>query len=149
MKINDLNITQTEIDDIEDIISIERLSFRIPWTKNAFIQEIKNNKLALYISAKIGNKVVGYAGMWIILDEAHITNIVVHPEFRRVKIGSKLLEKLINISKEKGITKMTLEVKKRNKVARHLYKKYGFEEAGIRKEYYPDDGDDAVIMWRE
>ncbi len=145
----EINIVKTEICHIDDIITIEKLSFTIPWTKNAFIQELKNNKLAMYISAEIENKVVGYAGMWKIFDEGHITNIAVHPEFRHIGIGSMLLEGLINISKREDITKMTLEVRKSNKAAQSLYMRYGFKEAGIRKDYYADNGEDAIIMWKE
>ncbi len=145
----EINIVKTEICHIDDITTIEKLSFTIPWTKNAFVQELKNNKFAIYLSAKIENKVVGYAGMWKIFDEGHITNIAVHPEFRQIGIGSKLLEGLINISKKVNITKMTLEVRRSNKSAQTLYMKYGFKAAGIRKEYYADNGEDAVIMWNK
>lgn len=144
-----IKIVKTEASHINDIITIEKLSFTIPWTKNAFIRELKNNEFAIYLSADIGNKVIGYAGMWKIFDEGHITNIAVHPEFRNIGVGSMLLEGLIDTSRREGITKMTLEVRKSNKVAQSLYTKYGFKAAGIRKEYYADNGEDAVIMWNE
>jgi len=147
--VKEINIVKTEICHINDIITIEKLSFTIPWTKNAFIQELKNNKFAVYLSAEVGNKVVGYAGMWKVFDEGHITNIAVHPEFRQIGIGSMLLEGLISISKREDIAKMTLEVRKSNTAAQSLYMKYGFKAAGTRKGYYADNGEDAVIMWNE
>ncbi len=145
----EIDIVDTEFRHIDDIIVIENLSFTIPWTKSAFLHELRNNKFAVYLSAKKGDKIVGYAGMWKIFDEGHITNIAVHPEFRRIGIGSMLLEELINRSKKGGITKMTLEVRKSNKAALELYAKYGFSVAGVRKEYYADNGEDAIIMWNE
>jgi len=145
----EIDIVNTENWHIDDIIVIEKLSFTIPWTKNAFLHELQNNKFAVYLSAKMGDRIVGYAGMWKIFDEGHITNVAVHPEFRRMGIGSMLLERLINLAKRDGITKMTLEVRQSNKAAQALYKKYGFKAAGIRKEYYADNGEDAVIMWNE
>ncbi|HHV95125.1 MAG TPA: ribosomal protein S18-alanine N-acetyltransferase [Clostridiaceae bacterium] len=145
---NNVVIKETTLEHIDDILIIEKLSFTTPWSRNAFIHEIKDNKFAIYISALVNNKVVGYAGMWQIFDEGHITNIAVHPEFRKNGIGSKLLEKLIEISREKGIKKITLEVRKSNTAAKNLYYKYGFKDAGIRKYYYTDNGEDAIIMWK-
>ena len=147
-KNDDVVITETALEHVDDIVIIEKLSFTTPWSKNAFIHEIKDNKFAIYISALVNNKVVGYAGMWQIFDEGHITNIAVHPEFRENGIGSRLLKKLIEISREKGIKKITLEVRKSNTAAKNLYYKYGFKEEGIRKSYYSDNGEDAIIMWK-
>lgn len=145
---NNLIITEMTTEHIDDIMMVERLSFTIPWSKNAFIQELTENKFSLYISALLDGNAVGYAGMWKIFDEGHITNIAVHPEFRKIGIGSRLLEKLINISREMKIEKLTLEVRKSNVAAKNLYLKYGFKEEGIRKNYYADNGEDAIIMWK-
>lgn len=145
---NNLIITEMTTEHIDDIMMVERLSFTIPWSKKAFIQELTENKFSLYISALLDGNAVGYAGMWKIFDEGHITNIAVHPEFRKIGIGSRLLEKLINISREMKIEKLTLEVRKSNVAAKNLYLKYGFKEEGIRKNYYADNGEDAIIMWK-
>jgi ribosomal-protein-alanine N-acetyltransferase len=145
----EIDIVDTTFSHIDDIIIIENLSFAIPWTKNAFLQELSNNSFTIYLSAKMGDRVVGYAGMWKIMDEGHVTNIAVHPEFRGVGIGSMLLEALKKRAKEEGIVKMTLEVKKSNKAALQLYAKHGFIAVGVRRQYYADDGDDAIIMWNE
>ena len=127
---------------------IENLSFPVPWSRKSITDEITKNSFARYICARIGGQVVGYAGMWLICREGHITNIAVHPEFRENGIGSRLLKKLIEISREKGIKKITLEVRKSNTAAKNLYYKYGFKEEGIRKSYYSDNGEDAIIMWK-
>ena len=92
---------------------------------------------------------MGYAGIWVILDEGHVTNIGVDPDFRRQGIGQGLLEELTVRAMQRGITAMTLEVRLSNYGAQALYKKLGFEARGIRKEYYQDDKEDALIMWRE
>ncbi|NMB96565.1 MAG: ribosomal protein S18-alanine N-acetyltransferase [Clostridiaceae bacterium] len=141
-------ITETTLSHIDDIMIVERLSFTTPWSKNAFLHELKDNKFSKYISALVNGRVVGYAGMWQIFDEGHITNIAVHPEYRKNGIGSMLLEKLIEISLENGVEKLTLEVRRSNIAAKKLYFKYGFKAEGIRKCYYADNGEDAIIMWK-
>ena len=136
------------IDHIDDVMIVENLSFKIPWSRDAFIEEITRNKFAIYISARIDGRVIGYAGMWKVFDEGHITNIAVHPEFRGSGVGSELVDNLIKIAQKEGITKMTLEVRKGNIAAKALYGKYGFEAGGLRKGYYSDNGEDAIIMWK-
>ena len=118
-----------------------------PWSKEAFAQEI-TNPMAKYVVAEMDNKVIGFAGLWTIVDEGHITNIAVHPDYRGKGIGSKLVKSLIDNSKDWYINDLTLEVRYSNKIAQNLYKKYGFIEEGIRKNYYADNKEDAVIMWR-
>lgn len=140
------NLTREYIDDI---MVVENLSFSVPWSKGAFLEEIENNKFARYIVAKVDGKAVGYAGMWKVIDEGHITNIAVHPEFRHAGIGSLLMENLIGIARKEGITSMTLEVRKSNIAAQRLYFKYGFAIRGLRKGYYSDNGEDALILWKK
>ncbi len=142
-----LEVVRTTLDHIDDIMVVENLSFSIPWVRDAFVEEITKNKFALYISAKIDKKVVGYAGMWKVIDEGHITNVAVHPEFRKCRIGSELMERLISEAKEAGVNTMTLEVRKGNFAAQRLYKNFGFTVEGVRKAYYADNGEDALIMW--
>lgn len=149
MGLDDVEVSYMTIEDIEDILIVERLSFTIPWSKNALVEEVEYNRLAIYITAKINGKAIGYAGMWKICDEGHITNIAVHPEYRQHGVGCQLVERLINIAMERGIEKMTLEVRKSNEAAQALYFKYGFTVEGCRKGYYSDNGEDAIIMWKE
>lgn len=144
-----VEVVRTVAAHIDDIMIVENLSFRIPWSRKSMEDEITHNRMAVYFSALINNKTVGYAGMWKVFDEGHITNIAVHPEYRRSGIGSALLEHLIKTAEQSGIGRMTLEVRKSNLAAQYLYRKYGFMEGGIRKAYYADNQEDALIMWRE
>lgn len=137
-----------EVKDLDQIMVIELESFTTPWTKESFRVEIQENGLAKYFIAEIDGKVVGYGGIWLILDEGHITNVAVGKDYRGLGVGNKLVEALILYCKEKKITNMTLEVRESNLVAQNLYKKYGFLEYGIRPNYYADDHEDAVIMWK-
>ncbi|MDF2522861.1 MAG: ribosomal-protein-alanine acetyltransferase [Clostridiales bacterium] len=143
-----IDVREMSLEHIDDVMVVEHLSFSIPWSKEAFIEEISNNQFAHYISAFVGAKVVGYAGMWKVCDEGHITNVAVHPDYRGTGIGSCLIEKLLDMAKSYKIVSMTLEVRKSNLVAQALYSKYGFEVGGFRRRYYADNGEDALIMWK-
>lgn len=142
-----ISIREIIKDDISSILEIEKEAFATPWTKKAFESEIKNN-LAYYLVAEVDGKVVAYGGTWLIIDEAHITNIAVKEEYKGNGIGNKILEDLIEYTTDLGIRNMTLEVRKSNKIARSLYEKYGFISFGVRPKYYVDNGEDAIIMWR-
>ena len=144
-----MELTTREIkeEDIEDILEIEEEAFTTPWSEEAFKSEIKNN-LAHYLVVEIDGRVVGYGGVWLIIDEAHITNIAVLQEYKGKGIGNKILMGLIKYSTKLGIKNMTLEVRESNFVARRLYEKHGFVSYGIRPKYYIDDNEDAIIMWR-
>ncbi|ADQ03880.1 ribosomal-protein-alanine acetyltransferase [Caldicellulosiruptor owensensis OL] len=132
--------------DIDMVHEIEILSFSVPWSKESFIDEIKN-KNAIYYVYEEDSKVWGFAGMHHIVDEGHITNIAVHPQKRGQGIGRLLLSALISYAKENGLVGLTLEVRSKNYVAISLYKSLGFIQEGIRKNYYSDPPDDAIIMW--
>ena len=134
-------------DDIKNVIEVENKSFTIPWHEESFIQELSNN-LALYLVAKIEGRAVGYVGVWKILNEGHITNVAVHPEYRNQGIGRALVSELLLLCMKDGIDAFTLEVRKSNLTAQKLYKDLGFVETGIRKRYYSDNNEDAVIMWK-
>ncbi|KHD37145.1 30S ribosomal protein S18 [Clostridium acetobutylicum] len=142
-----ITVHTLEKNDIDSIIEIENLCFPTPWTKESMEGELRN-KFAKYVVIKNNNLVVGYGGLWLIIDEGHITNIAVHPEFRGMGIGNKILEELIKLCEKRNIPSMTLEVRISNTIAQNLYKKFGFKEAGVRKKYYGDNDEDALIMWR-
>lgn len=144
----DVILREMEIDDLDDIMEIEHEAFSTPWSRNAFKQEITENMLAKYIVAEVDSKVVGYAGIWLIIDEGHITNIAVRKDWRHQGIGKYLLMGLIDFCKKNKIHNMTLEVRQSNEAAQKLYKKFGFLDCGIRPNYYADDHEDAVIMWK-
>lgn len=133
--------------DVDGVLAIERLSFPTPWSRQSFVQEMTENIYAHYIVARSGSTVVGYAGMWVVLDEAHVTNVAVHPEWRGKKIGEGLMQGLMDLARQKGATRMTLEVRASNHVAQALYHKLGFEASGLRRGYYTDTREDAIIMW--
>ena len=134
------------LDDVAAVHEIERLSFRTPWPAYAFEQELKGNRLARYVVARAGDLVVGFAGLWMMVDEAHITTFSVHPDWRRQAIGRQLLLNLAELSIAIGARRMTLEVRDSNIVAQALYRAFGFEVAGRRRAYYTDDGEDALVM---
>jgi [ribosomal protein S18]-alanine N-acetyltransferase len=135
-------------DHLLQVYEIECVSFHSPWSIDALNQELLN-PTARYVVAIKDKKVIGFGGMWLILDEAHITNIAVHPAYRNLKIGSLILESLIQIGEEEGILSMTLEVRVSNINAQRLYGKYNFIVAGRRKAFYQDNKEDCLIMWRK
>ena len=125
--------------DAVEVAKISILSFSSPWSTESYIQEIKN-PVALYLVAVINNNIVGFIGTWNVLDESHITNVAVHPDFRKQKIGSLLLENLINTcEKQHNTSSFDLEVRANNIPAQKLYSKFGFKNNGIRKGYYTDN----------
>lgn len=145
----DVLIRPMTIADIPAVIAIEQTSFGEPWSAQAFEQELKENMLAKYIIVELEGNIVGYGGLWIIVDEAHVTNIAIHPSYRQQGMGSLLMKKLQHTAVYFGAKRMTLEVRVSNEVAQHLYERYGFVGAGIREGYYTDNNEDALIMWAE
>jgi ribosomal-protein-alanine N-acetyltransferase len=132
---------------LEQVVEIEQASYPQPWSRQSFADELKNG-YACYLVALAENKVVGFGGMWLIFDEAQITNVAVSPTQRGKNIGKTLVLGLIAQATRSGCLKMTLEVRPSNLVAVHLYESLGFVAAGLRKKYYEDSGEDAIIMWR-
>ena len=135
------------VEHIDAVHEIETSSFAFPWSKNQLLEEVTTNKHAIYKVAIIDTVVVGHAGMWHIINEGHITNIATKTPYRNMGIGSLLVEALIEEAKKLEMIGLTLEVRTSNIAAQNLYNKYGFKPEGIRKRYYADTGEDAVIMW--
>lgn len=148
LRMNNIVITPATLDDAKDIYEISTLSFSTPWSLISIEKELTINSSARYAVAKIGTKCIGFGGIWIILDEAHVTNIAVHPEYRGIGIGEKLLIAMIEMCKVESVMEMTLEVRRSNIAAQSLYKKFGFISEGIRNKYYADNKEDAIIMWK-
>lgn len=145
-------ITRVEIapmttQDIAAVLEIERRSFATPWPRDAYTHELDHNRTAVYLVARQDEAIVGYAGMWVVIDEAHITTIAVDPPLRGLGIGERLVIGLVDRAIERGARWIQLEVRQSNMVAQRLYHKYGFREVGIRRHYYSDNGEDAVVMW--
>lgn len=143
----EITIRSMTIDDIDEVLEVEHASFNTPWTRVAFENEILNNNFATYFVAEDNEQVVGYSGVWVIIDEAHITNIAVLPDYRGLKLGEALLRQLVIHAKACRSRTMTLEVRISNKVAMNLYEKLGFQKGGTRKSYYTDNHEDAYVMW--
>ncbi|MGN7403520.1 ribosomal protein S18-alanine N-acetyltransferase [Cytobacillus praedii] len=136
-----------DINDVDDILKIERESFTLPWSKEAFLNELTTNQYALYIGLEEDGKVIGYCGVWIVVDEAQITNVAILPEFRGRKLGEALMRQAMEVASERGARTMSLEVRVSNSIAQSLYRKLGFQNGGIRKNYYSDNQEDALVMW--
>ena len=143
----EVTISPMTNEDLGEVLEIERDSFICPWSRGAFEKELLRNSHAYYIVAKYplnNNKTVGYGGVWLLFDEAHITTLAVHPSHRRTGIGSALLRNLLQQSFLKGVSQVVLEVRDSNYIAQRMYEKYGFKEKGKRRNYYYDE--DAVVM---
>ncbi len=133
--------------DIDEVLEIEHKSFATPWSREAFYNEITQNQFAVYVVLEEEEKVIGYCGMWIVVDEAHITNVALLPEYRGRKLGEALMRKGMAVAVEMGAKTMTLEVRVSNFTAQSLYRKLGFQDGAIRKNYYTDNQEDALVMW--
>ena len=135
--------------DLPSVHAIERASFFPPWPDEAYRNELTTNTLATYVVARLDGVIVGFGGIWLMVDEAHITTFAVHPEHRRRRIGERLLQRLFEIAAAMNAEWLTLEVRASNLAAQRLYEKYGFRRAGVRRRYYSDNNEDALIMWTE
>ncbi len=141
-----LLIESMSLDDLEEVQMIEETSFSTPWPANAYRSELMTNRLASYLVARMDGRIVAYGGMWLMVDEAHITTFAVHPSWRRRHIGERLLLAFLDLALDRGAHEATLEVRLSNLPARRLYEKYGFRPVGLRPRYYSDDNEDALIM---
>lgn len=135
--------------DLPAVHAIERASFAVPWPDDAYRNELATNRLASYVIALAGDAVVGFAGLWVMVDEAHVTTFAVDPRWRRRGVGERLLLALFDVAVARRAREATLEVRLSNMPARRLYEKYGFRPVGIRPRYYSDNGEDALIMTTE
>src|SRR3972149_5183660 len=133
--------------DIPTVLEIERRSFPTPWPRDAYTHELDHNRTAVYLVARREEAIVGFAGMWVVMDEGHITTIAVDPPARGQGIGERLLIALIDRASERGARWIQLEVRRSNVAAQNLYRKYGFRDVGVRRHYYSDNGEDALVMW--
>ena len=146
----EIKIRRMTKDDVDAVIAIEADAYgRHHWSKDSFLSEISNDLARYFCILYKDNKLIAYAGCWIILEEAHITNIAVSPEFRRKHIGEALLKAIIDECYKEMVKFITLEVRVSNVAAIGLYEKYGFKSLGTRKGYYQDNNEDALIMWTE
>ena len=134
--------------DVEAVYEIELATFPSPWTLDSFHYEMRENQFAHYtVAVNDTGKIIGFCGMWIVIDSAQITNVAVLPEARGLGIGEALMREAMKVAKEGGADIMSLEVRVSNTVAQNLYRKLEFQDGGIRKGYYTDNGEDALVMW--
>ena len=145
----ELVVRKGVVTDVDDIEALEFACFASPWSRDSLLYELTDNPLSTYVVAEMEGHVIGYVGVWSILDEGHITNVAVSPDYRRQHVGSLLIYHMLKSTMEAGLVRHTLEVRAGNEAALALYRKFGFTEAGVRKGYYEDNGEDAIIMWRD
>ena len=141
----EVRIRRMTLPDVDGVHAIEAATFPKPWSRKDFVKEMTQNTCARYLVAVEDEKIIGFAGAWIVLDEAHITNIAVLMEYRGRGIGRKLTQALLQYCANLGVVYATLEVRKSNAVAQTLYQSLGFEYVGVRKRYYEDNGEDALL----
>lgn len=144
---NKISIRRMEVRDVPQVLEVEKASFTTPWTTDIFYHELTDNRHAHYYVVDLDDRIVGYAGMWVVIDEAQITNIAIHPEFRGYKLGEKLFQHMLLIAVKLGSVRLSLEVRESNLVAQKMYRKFGLVPGGIRKNYYTDNQEDAIVMW--
>lgn len=147
--------------DVPTVAAIERSIFSLPWSSSAYTYELRSNPSSRYLVARhrslpratpgqeVDPSIIGYGGFWMMLDEAHICTIGVQPGWRRLGAGELLLSSMIREAMHLNAIVVTLEVRVSNVAAQRLYEKYGFQAAGIRKGYYSDNHEDALIMTTE
>ena len=136
--------------DVDGIHEIEALCFAVPWSKESILHDVRENVVSRWLVLDDGEgRVLAYAGMWFVLDEAHVLNVAVHPDAQRQGNGRRVLTALIDLARENGMGLMTLEVRRSNLPAQALYHACGFLDVGYRKRYYEDNREDALIMYLE
>lgn len=133
------------LDDVPAVSAVDHLAFPTPWSPRTFATEIEFAN-SHYLVAEVDGTVVGYVGSWMIADEAHITTLGIHPQWRRQHIAERLMLAVLAEARRRGVRRVTLEVRISNTAAQNLYRKLGFESAGLRRGYYPDNGEDALLM---
>lgn len=137
-------------DEIDDILRIEAISFRNPWTRDMYLSELEHREVSsFYIARDAVGEPVGFCAVWRVLDELHINNLAVLPEHRRAGVASALLERALADAASRGANRATLEVRQSNTPALKLYERFGFHVTAVRRGYYTQPEEDALVLWRE
>lgn len=134
-------------DDVDAVHELDKKCFTAPWTRAIFEKEVTTNNFAHYFVVEHNGEIIGYLGMWIVLDDAQITNIAILPTYRGKGIGENVFGYGLQYAIETGARRLSLEVRVTNFVAQGLYSKFGLKKGGVRKGYYPDNDEDAYVMW--
>jgi ribosomal-protein-alanine N-acetyltransferase len=137
-------------DEVDDILRIEGISFRNPWTRDMYLSELEHREVSsFYIARDAVGEAVGFCAVWRVLDELHINNLAVLPEHRRAGVASALLERALADAASRGANRATLEVRQSNTPALKLYERFGFHVTAVRRGYYTQPEEDALVLWRE
>lgn len=143
---DNLQVRRLTVEDLQAVCEIERLSFPVPWSEESYRRELTDNPLSCFYGGFWQGRLIAFGGFWKILDEAHITNVAVHPDYRGRGMGELLMRAVMLQTQQEGCHWMTLEVRKSNLPAQGLYNKLGFRAVGERPHYYEND-EAAIIMW--
>lgn len=141
----DYIIRPMDVGDIKQLSDLDKRCFAVPWSEQSFAEEAEN-RLAYYLVAEAEQTIIAYIGCWRVIDEGHITNIAVAPEYRRQGIATELLTRIIHAARSQSLVLLTLEVRKSNSAARLLYESFGFKPIGERRDFYHSPTENAVIM---
>lgn len=141
-----ITLESMTLDDLDDVLVIERASFQTPWSRGAFRYELTQNRVARCSVARTAGRLAGYLCLWEIGHEIHVTNLATHPDLRRRGIARVLLGAVLQDARARGVGLVFLEVRPTNTEALHLYERFGFRVIGRRKGYYFDTGEDALVM---
>lgn len=136
-------------EDIPEVSEIENLSFPSPWSSNMFFSELEKESFAFYHVLEYRDRLVGYGGYWRIKNEAHLVTFAIHPSFRRMDLGTKLLEHLLKNAQDQSLDTITLEVRDSNLAAQRFYERFGFKKIAVRACYYSDTEEDAIVYWKK
>ena len=140
----------TSAEDLGGLIAVEQASFLNPWTREMYVAELQNPDVSRLLVAKDSDgRIVGFCGFWLVLDELHINNLAVLPEYRRQGVASIILNRVFDDGRRAGARRATLEVRRSNEIAQRLYTRFGFAVAGVRRGYYRHPDEDALVLWRE
>ncbi|GAK10084.1 ribosomal protein S18-alanine N-acetyltransferase [Geomicrobium sp. JCM 19038] len=142
-------VRKMQLDDIVKVLIVERDAFTMPWSEQAFLNELGKNPFANYQVIETHGQIVGYGGMWIVMYEAHITNFAIHSSFRGHSFGKELFQAMLDEAVKYGVKKVTLEVRVSNHRAQKLYQHFGFVKTGLEVGYYTDTNEDAYVMTLE
>lgn len=140
-------VRKMELSDIDDVMAVETESFSAPWPRDVILHELTDNQYAHYYVIFADQELVGYSGMWHVIDDAQITNIAITPSYRGKKLGETLFFYTLEAAMKLGAKRLSLEVRVSNTVAQRMYRKFGLIPGGIRKNYYTDNQEDAIVMW--
>jgi ribosomal-protein-alanine N-acetyltransferase len=139
-------ILPARVQDLDEIMEIERLSFKAPWTRQVFLEELQRDWAHLDVVRERGSGVIAFINHWLVRDEVHILNLATHPDARRHQHGERLMRHAIEFARAHRCRVITLEVRRSNHGAIHLYRRFGFRPVGVRPNYYVEDGEDAIVM---